>query len=150
MRDIECILRFFVMKSDIVLKNESKQISLKKSLNEFMGENGCADEHIIDRFRNEFINTMSVIYDVIGENAFKNYVKGKFTKKFHPAIFDAISVAVFQDITEKCENKTISNEKHIELLNNEEFKNDISLRTTDIANIKRRIELAKEYLIQEK
>lgn len=148
MRDIECILRFFVMKSDAVLKNDSKQISLKKSLNEYMGQNADADKNVINNFKKEFLSTISIIYDVLGENAFKNYTKDQFTKKFHPAIFDAVSVAIYKEIEKNGINSNFTNEKHIEMLKNEEFKTVISVRTTDVDNIKRRIELAREYLIR--
>ncbi|MCU6763165.1 Uncharacterized conserved protein [uncultured Roseburia sp.] len=147
MRDIECILRFFVMKSKIVKDNVSKQISLKKVLNEFMGEFVNAPEKIIDEFRSEFINTMHRIYDCLGKNAFRNYSKDKYTKKFHPAIFDAISVAVYSEIKSGNFSLEMKSENHIKLLENEEFKIVCSIRTTDIENIKRRVNLAKEILI---
>ena len=149
MRDIECILRFFVMKSEKVQKSSSKQISLKKALNEYMGDYSTTDTDTINDFRCAFIETIEKIYDVIGVNAFRNYSSGKFTKKFHPAIFDAISIAFFDYINEGGILEKISEEKHISLLENEEFKTVISTRTTDIEHIKKRIQLAKTFLLED-
>lgn len=147
MRDIECILRFFVMKSQKVRDSEAKQISLKKTLNDFMGEFINAPENLIDEFRLDFIKTMDKIYDNIGKNAFRNYSKGKYTKKFHPAIFDSIAVAIYDEIKSGNNDFAVNAEKHIDLLLDEEFKKSCSIRTTDVDNIKKRIQLAKEYLI---
>lgn len=147
MRDIECILRFFVMKSKMVRENTSKQISLKKALNDFMGKYANASEEMIDEFRSDFINTMNKIYENIGKNAFRNYSKDKYTKKFHPAIFDAISVAVYSEIKSGNSSFEMKLENHIKLLENEEFKKVCSIRTTDIENIKSRVNLATEILI---
>ena len=93
MRDIEFILRFFFMNSSIIFETNAKQISLKKSLNNIMGEYVNAGDDIISGFRNDFTMVINAIYDTIGVNAFKNYSSGKFTKKFHPAIYDAVTVA---------------------------------------------------------
>ncbi|MGN8780433.1 DUF262 domain-containing protein [Blautia sp. HCP3S3_C12] len=147
MRDIECILRFFVMKSKTVRDSTAKQISLKKELNDFMGKFVNAPEEVIDEFRRDFTNTMDKIYDNIGKNAFRNYLKGKYTNKFHPAIFDSIAVAIYDEIKSGNDAFEVKSEKHIELLLDEEFKKSCSIRTTDIDNIKTRIRLAKEYLI---
>lgn len=147
MRDIECILRFFVMKSQKVRDSKAKQISLKKTLNDFMGEFINAPENLIDEFRLDFIKTMDKIYDNIGKNAFRNYSKGKYTKKFHPAIFDSIAVAIYDEIKSGNNDFAVNAEKHIDLLLDEEFKKSCSIRTTDVDNIKKRIQLAKEYLV---
>lgn len=147
MRDIECILRFFVMKSKMVRDSSAKQISLKKALNDFMGEYANAPEDIIEEFRRDFTKTMSKIYDDIGVNAFRNYSKEKYTKKFHPAIFDSIAVAIYDEIKNGNDDFIVKSEKHIALLLDDDFKKSCSVRTTDIDNIKKRIQLAKEYLI---
>ena len=148
MRDLEFILRFFVMCSETILDTTAKQISLKKSLNEFMGKYMSADEKTIAFLRNSFIGTMTCIYSSLGKNAFRNYSRGKFTKKFHPAIFDAISVAFHEAIKNSITIGKIEESKHIELLGNEEFKKAISIRTTDVKNIKKRIEMVSDLLIK--
>lgn len=148
MRDMECILRFFAMKSDAVINCKAAQISLKKELNDFMNKNKDAQEQVIDQYRNEFIEMIDTIYTKIGENAFKNYSKGKFINRFHPTIFDAIATTFSQALSLKKSITPISVEQHIALLENESFQNAISFRTTDIENIKERANLASEYLLR--
>lgn len=150
MRDIECILRFYVMKSEEVQNSTSKQISLKKALNEYMGANANLNEEKIDEFRRDFLRTITTIYKKLGANAFRNYSNEKFTNKFHPAIFDAVAIAFYQAIQQGKEIEEISYEKHVLLLTNQEFKEAISVRTTDIANILKRIQLAYNFLIEGK
>lgn len=148
MRDLEYILRFFVMCSDTVLDSTAKQISLKKSLNEFMGKYVAADEKTITGFREMFLGTMDCIYSSLGKNAFRNYSRGRFTKKFHPAIYDAISVAFYQAQKNGIKVKEIDETVHVELLRNDDFKKVISIRTTDVKNIKKRIQMVDEHLIK--
>ena len=45
-----------------------------------------------------------------------------------------------------CIPESFSEEQHISLLTNEEFKICVKVRTTDVENIHKRIEIAKEYL----
>lgn len=144
MRDIEFILRFFVMKSDNVQKSQLNQISLKKSLNEFMAEVQNADGEVINKLRCEFVETMALVYKTLGENAFRNYVNGKYTKKFHPAIFDAISVAFCYIQNNGLNVKSNANELHSQLLVSDQFKNVSTVRTTDVKNITERVQLALE------
>ena len=146
MRDIEYILRFFVMKTSDILGSESKQISLKKSLNDFMDSHKNDRPEIIQEFKSEFEKTICLIDKYIGNLAFRNYTRNNFSRKFHPAIFDAITVSVFLIDNKGYSFTNVSTDKHKLLLNNVEFKEAISNRTTDIANIKKRICLAAEVL----
>ena len=148
MRDIECILRFFVMKSDVVQKKSSQKIYLKKVLNEYMGSYADSETKIIEKFSKDFVSTMKAIYDNIGINAFRNYSSEKFTKKFHPAIFDAVAVAVSETLDSGESLKKVSEKQHIALLQNAGFKEAVSMRTTNIDNIKKRIKLAHDFLIE--
>ena len=146
MRDLEYILRFFTMKTGDILDTESKQISLKKALNDFMKTHKEDSPTDIQRFKEEFDTTVQLVYDHIGEDAFRNYTRGKFSKKFHPAIFDAIMVAVFLLHKQGIPLDDVSEEKHIALLENPGFKEATSRRTTDIENIWKRIFLVGEML----
>lgn len=142
MRDLEYILRFFVMKSDVVLDSTLNQISLKKALNDFMDKYKDAADDVIDVFRQEFISMIKAVSSSVGKNAYKNYSRGRYSKKFHPAIFDAISVAVSMKLKKGEIIPPVSEAQHIELLKMEEFKVCTTIRTTDIESIKKRIELA--------
>lgn len=146
MRDLEYILRFFTMKTGNILDTESKQISLKKALNDFMKTHKEDSPADIQRFKDEFDTTVQLVYDHIGKDAFRNYTRGKFSKKFHPAIFDAIMVAVFLIHKQGIPLDEVSEEKHIALLENLGFKEATSKRTTDVENIRKRIFLAGELL----
>lgn len=146
MRDVEYILRFFVMKTSDILDSESKQISLKKSLNDFMNAHKNDKQEHIQQFKKEFEKTIQLINDHIGNLAFRNYTKNKFSRKFHPAIFDAVMVSVFLIDKKGYSIANVSTEQHKELFKNEDFKNAISKRTTDIVNINKRIHLAAEGL----
>ena len=146
MRDLEYILRFFTMKTGDILNTESKQISLKKALNDFMKTHKEDSPADIQRFKEEFDTTVQLVYDHIGKNAFRNYTRGKFSKKFHPAIFDAIMVSVFLLHKQGTLLDDVSEEKHIALLEEPGFKEATSKRTTDVENIRKRIFLAGEML----
>lgn len=147
MRDLEYILRFFTMKTGDILDTESKQISLKKALNDFMKTHKEDSPADIQRFKDEFDTTVQLVYDYIGKDAFRNYTRGKFSKKFHPAIFDAIMVAVFLIHKQGIPLADVSEEKHIALLENPGFKEATSKRTTDVENVRKRIFLAGEMLL---
>lgn len=143
MRDIECILRFFVMKSDLVQNSDAKQISLKKCLNDYMHLYQNPDETVLVKMRNDFNNTMSLILSSFGKNAFRNYNNGKYSRKFNPALYDAVALASYHS------GKTSNEDKRKLLFSNSEFVNACKMRTTDIENIKKRISIAINILYGE-
>ena len=61
MRDLEYILRFFTMKTGDILDTESKQISLKKALNDFMKTHKEDNPTDIQRFKEEFDTTVQLV-----------------------------------------------------------------------------------------
>lgn len=146
MRDIEYILRFFAMKTDEVLNSHGKQISLKKTLNTFMDTHKNDNEEVLARFRAEFNATLCLVHDCLGENAFRNCSKGGFSNKFHPAIFDAVMVSAFLATQKGHSANKISTEQHKSLLEDDDFKEAISKRTTNVENIQKRIYLAGKIL----
>lgn len=148
MRDIEYILRFFVMKSAYI-SGEGDRISLKKSLNMFMNANKDADEQNILSFQHEFEKTIQLVINNIGEDAFHNYMNGKFSSKFHPAIYDAVMVATFMRASRETDILPVSHERHKDLFDNMDFKNAISVRTTNIENIRKRISMADKILFED-
>lgn len=146
MRDVEFILRFFVMKTEDILHSNIKQISLKKSLNDFMNSHKNDDSPTILQFKIDFEQTVHAVYAHLGERAFRNYGSNRFAKKFHPAIFDAVMVAAFLRLKSGGEIPDVTEEVHKALLMNDEFKKAISKQTTNIANIRKRISLAEQIL----
>ena len=150
MADLELILRYFAMR-DLHIRNEGqlKQINLAKYLNQYMGDKTNSTEEDILNMKQDFITMIDKVYELLGKNAFKNLKKESenFASKINPAIFDAISVATSYAI--KIEYKfTEGNylEKYKRLLKNEEFHRASSSRTTNIENIKTRIQIAAEFL----
>lgn len=149
MRDMEYILRFFAMKDECVLQSSANRISLKKALNYFMGAHKNDGNSEIDLFRKEFKSNIDLIYEKLGVNAFRNYSNGKFTVKFHPAIYDALMIAFYLRQKRKGFISEITSEQHKALLENDNFKVAISSRTTDIKNIWQRIQLVGRILFKE-
>ena len=142
-------IRFFVMISPEIRNSSSHQISLKKSLNDYMGRHKDADVTMIESLRTSFIHTIDKISETWGEVAFRNYNKDKFSSKFHPAIYDAVMVG-FYDILQQGSSIVHADETvHITLLCNDNFKDATSKRTTDLENIRLRIKLVKDALLGE-
>lgn len=111
-----------------------------------MGEYRNATGEVLEKLKKEFLSTVDTVNSSIGENAFRNYTKNGYSKKFHPAIFDAIMVSVFLAKEKGLKIPQISCEQHLELLRNEKFKIVVSNQTTNIENIKARISLAGHIL----
>jgi uncharacterized protein with ParB-like and HNH nuclease domain len=159
MLDMENILRFFAItdieNTDFYLKN---QIILKKFLNEYMSQNSNIDDNQYEKLKSTFEKIMHIININLGSIAFNNLsfknnpeeiYSEIYVPKFHPTIFEAVSAAFLyasKHLDFSTYNFSEIKDKHIKLLNNEEFKDAISTRTTKIENIKKRITLATEYL----
>ena len=139
MQDMEYILRFLAMKTPDVLESTANQISLKKTLNTFMEKHKNGSAETISQFKQDFETTIKLIYNKIGEYAFRNLNDDKFSSKFHPAIFDAIMIATFLVNQDGQEVTDVSTDKHKELFSCDEFKDAISNRTTNVVNINTRI-----------
>jgi len=150
MRDVEFILRFFALSSSSFRKHKKGQISLKKFLNDYMGDKKNNSSDAVDRLRNNFITMIDFVDKHFGKSAFHNLSStdvNKYVERFHPTIFDSISIAT-QQALKKNKDLQISNieSKKRQLLSDEKFKEYISTRTTNIESIKGRISLALKYL----
>lgn len=149
MGDIEFILRFFALSYLKYDQLKIKQISLKKSLNEFMGNYKDMSEGECKIFEENFIDCMEFIYKNIGLDAFHSIspTSDEYVQRFHPTIFDAVTIATY--IYLNTANKLPVNslkDKHFDLVNDEVFKEYVSIRTTNIESIKGRISKALQYL----
>lgn len=149
MADMELILRFFAM-SELGDREEKKlkQINLTKYLNKFMGDKTGAQDEIICDMEKTFISTIEVCKKAFGMDAFRNLKNNadEFTNKINPAIFDAIAVATAYAVKKGNIDfeKNDYLKKYKMLLNDDEFKDVSSHRTTNTENIFRRIELATQ------
>ena len=150
MADLELILRYFAMRDLHIRKDgQLKQINLAKYLNQYMGDKTASTEEDILDMKQDFIEMVDKVFELFGKNAFKNLKKESenFANKINPAVFDAISVATSHVI--KMGYKFTEEdylEKYKSLLKNEEFHQASSSRTTNIENIKTRIQIAAESL----
>ena len=151
MYDLELILRFFAI-SDLRNSPEKEQnsINLLKYLNNYMGKYRNLDENQEHIFRDNFMNMINLIKDILGENAFKRFDinKQSFVGRITPAAFDAISSATLyakENGFQKDSTKDYtSNYKN--LLQNEQFIDSTSNRTTKVENIRKRISIASQIL----
>lgn len=149
MRDLEYILRFFALNTEFVFSNPKSSITLKKYLNEFMGDKSNNAESQIELHRKEFTLCINSIYENIGENAFYNVQSNDLAtirKRFYPPIYDAVMIATSKAKAMGLDLSTASEEKRINLLKDASFRKYISEGTMQTEHINRRINLALKYL----
>lgn len=151
MSDVELILRFFAF-SDIFSRNEilQNQIILSKYLNDYMHDFRDLNESQYQDKKETFIHTIKSLYELVGINIFRTLKrknqKINWAKKVNPVIFDAVCSATVY-VNRKYPNKLItSEEKYIELLEDKEFKESTTNRTTNVEHIKTRITRAAKIL----
>lgn len=150
MADLELILRFFALGSEEIKKKKSGQISLKMFLNKYMGDKNHNTEIFIEQKKYEFNLTINFIHNYLGINAFRNIniEKEEYLSRFNPTVFDSVVIATNYALKKLGNNIITENllEKHQKLLFNEDFQEYSSQRTTNIENIKGRINLATNML----
>ncbi len=152
MRDMEFILRFFALSSnELLISNEDGRISLKKYLNEFMRSSDVRQSDKLDPMQKNFIQTVSLVHDRFGSEAFHNILPKepeKLIKKFNPTIFDSIMIASYLAASRGLVDTQDKDYKKLklELLHKGEYKDLIKVRTTDIDRIQKRVLLALQYL----
>lgn len=149
MRDLEFILRFLGLNTDTIRNYPKTNISLKKYLNEFMGNKVNNTSVTINKFREDFNETISTIATQLGENAFYNVQSNDLTtirKRFYPTIFDSIMIATSIALGKEADMTVATEEKRIELLRDSKFRKYISEGTMQIDHINGRVNLALKYL----
>jgi len=149
MRDLEYILRFFALNTEFVFSNPKSSITLKKYLNEFMGDKSNNAESQIELHRKEFTLCINSIYENIGENAFYNVQSNDLAtirKRFYPPIYDAVMIATSKAKAMGLDLSIASEEKRINLLKDASFRKYISEGTMQTEHINGRINLALKYL----
>lgn len=145
MRDIELILRFLALKELYISPPDIQTISLKKYLNEFMGEKEHNSDEYLRKARDEFISISNTIYETLGDYAFHNTVTNASRTKVNPTIFDSIFIAFSLSDYSNIEKEYLLKQKE-QLLKDSKYQELIRLRTTDTKNIVDRINIAKKYL----
>lgn len=150
MSDIEYILRFFALSSKYIRIKTSGQISLKKFLNQYMDSDESKSPKILKEREKLFKETIDFINKNLGNTAFFNLSTqdpSELLKRFHPTIFDSISIATAHVIKNNIAiNPKKLEEKRLNLLRDEQYQEYIYQRTTRFEHINGRIRLAAQYL----
>ena len=143
MLDLELILRFFAIRDLNKLEDSRKQINLRKYLDIYMQQ--CSDDSLNDK-EHDFEQMIDLVFSKFGESAFKFSLDSAVRGKINAPLFDAVSVAADTYIREGRQALNDLKRAKFELLHNEEFIDASKYRTTDIANIEKRIRIAKSVL----
>lgn len=153
MLDIELILRCFAF-SDFKTQDEvnQTQINLVKYLNSYMEKHSDLSDVESEEFNKDFDNTIEFIAKNIGVHAFRNAnlndEKIDYSKKINPSIMDSVYSATSFVIKKHLSlpDGNIIKTNYESLLLNEDYKDAISTRTTNVSQIKKRINLASKML----
>jgi hypothetical protein len=144
MRDLEMILRFFVLSEDLILYSENipANISLKKSLNLYMGEVRTLSQ--IDGLRQKFIKTVDFVFEAFGATAFKNLSpsdQSRFSDNLSSTVFDAIMIASWKVLNANVRKRNPSEyqEQKIRVLKNSDYQKALQQETMRISNIRKRV-----------
>lgn len=154
MNDVELILRAFAFANfGDQPEFTQKQINLVKYLNTYMGRCSALLEAQEDEITQRFSSIMDYLYSKIGKSLFRNAKTAAdddtliFSTKVNPSILDSIYAAA--DYAYKndlmADNINLLSNYH-QLLRSDEYQQVIKTRTTTVANIKKRIELATQVL----
>jgi len=150
MRDIEFILRFLMMDSKDFRAETISSISLRKYLNMYMKEYCKSSAEVLNAQKQIFIETLGTVQNLFGNEVFHNIspkYPDRLVPKFNPTIFDSIMLAASFMIKNALSfPKHDYNAKRWHLLLDETYQNAISIRTTNISQIKSRISLVLRYL----
>lgn len=148
MLDLEFILRFMALSNTDILSRDTKSISLKKELNDFMSNSKNQNADFYDSWEETFNKCIYFVATHFGEDAFFN-LKNDFSairKKFYPTVFDSIMIAT--KIATERGFTTVDNleSKRLQLLMDDTYRNSITAGTMKIENIKTRIDKVLSYI----
>jgi hypothetical protein len=129
MRDEELILRFFAL----YFEGEYYRSPMSRFLNHFMQTNMDLSSESERQFIALFNNTIHIIYESLGERAFKPH------RTLNAAVFDAVMVGVARRLEQgEIKNTEALREIYDELINDEEFKKLVSSNTGGEASVRGR------------
>lgn len=150
MRDIEFILRFFALSSQVFRNDTRERISLKRFLDLFMKQQVNPDDTVLAGMRQRFIAMTGVIANAFGNSAFHNISPSdpqRLVPKFSPTLFDSIAIAADHAIQKG--SYTISanpEEARRQLLRDTTYRSAIGKETMTRASITTRISKASTHL----
>ncbi len=149
MRDLEFILRFFALKTDEIKDTKKGSISLKKVLNEFMGAKGNNEPQTVLNFKTEFTQSILIIKNQFGDNAFFNVQSNDLTtirKRFYPTVYDSIMIGTSIALAKGADTSKATEANRLALLRDDKFREYSTQGTMQVEHINGRIELALKYL----
>lgn len=135
LKDQELILRFFALYFFL----DKYERPIKEFLNKYMAANRYLRLHSADTLRTKFKTSMNLIAETLGQRAFRP------ERALNAAVFDAVMVG----LTRRLDKGPISKQfqlkaKHEALLKNRDFITTTQTGTSDVTNVRKRIELAIE------
>lgn len=144
MRDMECILRFFAL-SQLATespKTSPSRVSLKKYLNQFMGQNN--QESLCTEFKERFISAVHFTYEHIGTNAFHNISPSnpdRDVTAFSATIFDSVLIAIDVGIHNGIAENYIEGiaDRRRNLLKSNDYQKSVSQETMRSETIRKRV-----------
>jgi thymidylate kinase len=137
MRDEELILRFLAL----YFNGNNYHKPMKEFLNQFMGKNQGLNLHLQPQLRQSFEQTIEVIHQSLGNQAFKP------KKMINAAVFDAVMIGIARRLEKgKIDNSERLKEIYQKLLNEEKFLRVTvdTARTTEKDAVNSRIEIATQ------
>lgn len=133
-KDVELILRIFALAEHWL----SYKKPLKEFLNKAMAENKKGTSKRVKKFYERFLQVSKILIENLGEKPF--HLRGPL----NTSALDSVFCTVFENIDKLPSNLS---QKYQALLVNKEFVKVSQVGTSDEANLFKRFDLAKKYLI---
>lgn len=153
MMDIEFVLRFASFYNQTYLRYISP---MKKFMNKEMEQRQNISDNEVQELKNAFKNSVSLIYSLLGNNAFRRFVPGSDhqnpdghweTKKFNASLFDIL----MWSFADKDKNLVMNNldsikEGLVNLMCDQDFIGSILLATSSKRKVEQRFDMWKKTL----
>ncbi len=141
MLDLEFILRYFALNNDEILSSSLKSISLKKTLNEYMGRKDNQRDNVLSEKEEDFNTVIDFIYNHLGDEAFFNLQANTETirKRFYPTVYDSLMIGTSIALKRGFSTTETLINKRLELLKDAQYKEYITQGTMRIEHIKGRV-----------
>lgn len=148
MLDVELILRFFALRNLEISEFKEGVVTLKKLLNDYMGDRKNMLEVDKKHLRDDFTNCLKSIRYSMGDDAFYNYQADLKTmrRKLYPTIYDSIMIATSIALNRGYQVKNSLVERREQLLRDPMYRENITQGTMRKSAIRTRVEKALEYL----
>ena len=148
MKDVELVLRFFAMRHITLFEG----MSLKSFFDNFLKEANKLDRHVLEKYEELFNDTIQLVYDIYGNDAFRLWKYNKARKDWilysRPAIvlYDPIMFVLSQLL----DKKQILLERKKEIIDStmkfhQDNESKFNGRNTNRSNMIERINIVEEF-----